>query len=78
MPRRKSTIKIDADKLTRISEPSLLLIRMYAGELQRADGKNRTDDRAILELFKQCRPDLVADFLTKYPQYAFINAPEEE
>jgi len=43
----------------RLDNPSLKLIRMYAGELQLKTGKSISDAQAILELFKTCRPDLV-------------------
>jgi hypothetical protein len=33
---------------------------MFAGEMQAQKARNYTDDRAVLELFEQCRPDLVA------------------
>ena len=46
-------------KQTRLSNKSLILIRMYAGERQAESGENYTDDKAVLELFKQCRPDLL-------------------
>ena len=32
---------------------------MFEGELQMQSGKNITDDMAIYELLKQCRPDLI-------------------
>lgn len=47
-------------KQTRLSDRSLMLIRMFAGEMQAQKARNYTDDRAVLELFEQCRPDLIA------------------
>lgn len=43
----------------RLDNPSLKLIRMYAGELQLKTGKSISDAQAVFELFKTCRPDLV-------------------
>lgn len=47
-------------KQTRMSGDSLRLIRMYAGELQLNTGDNYSDAQAVYELFRTCRPDLVA------------------
>jgi hypothetical protein len=47
-------------KQARLSEPSLKLIRMFAGELQLKTGKSVSDAQAVFELFKNYRPDLIA------------------
>jgi len=47
-------------KPARLDVKSLKLVRMYAGELQLKTGQSVSDAKAIFELFKACRPDLVA------------------
>jgi hypothetical protein len=47
------------DKHMRIKASTLKLLRVFAGELQIQSGENITDDDAIYELFKLCRPDII-------------------
>lgn len=56
---RKPT-RENKSKQTRLSDDSLKLIRMYAGELQLNTGENYSDAQAVYELFRTCRPDLIA------------------
>jgi len=53
------TTKESKNKQARLSDKSLMLIRMFAGEMQALRGRNYTDDKAVIELFEQYRPDLI-------------------
>jgi hypothetical protein len=47
------------DKQVRMKRNTLKLVRIFAGELQMKTGQNISDDAAIYELFKICRPDII-------------------
>ena len=48
------------DKQVRVKDDTLRLVRMFAGQLQlKTGGENVSDDVAIYEIIRECKPDLL-------------------